>query len=182
MSKRTFILFGLFAFAALAPSRARAQSNCTANFATCSPSAVSLNISITIGRAIYMTLSPANTTLSTPTRADFVNGFAATTGPTVTNYANTGWSITINAGAALWTAVPTGSEPVRANKPASDLQWALASGGPFTDMTTTGVSIGTSASATAGTSRTIYYQTKYAWTLDTPGNYSLPVVFTITSP
>jgi hypothetical protein len=183
MSKRTVVLSCLFALtAAFAPALLRAQTMCTANPSPCSPSALTLNVSITIGRAIYMTLNPANTTLTVPSVANYNTGFAATTGPTVTVYCNTGWSVSISAGAALWTAVPTGTEPVRANKPAADLQWSLAAGGPFVDMLVTAASFGTSAAATSGTGNLIYYRTKYAWTLDTPGNYSIPVVFTLTSP
>jgi len=36
--------------------------------------------------------------------------------------------------------------------------------------------------ATAGTATTLYFQTLYAWTADTPGNYSLSIVLTLTSP
>jgi hypothetical protein len=37
-------------------------------------------------------------------------------------------------------------------------------------------------SATASNATTLYFQTLYGWTLDTPGNYSLAVVLTLTSP
>jgi hypothetical protein len=38
------------------------------------------------------------------------------------------------------------------------------------------------ANATASNVTTLYFQTLYNWTLDTPGNYSLAVVLTLTSP
>jgi hypothetical protein len=37
-------------------------------------------------------------------------------------------------------------------------------------------------SATASNATTLYFQTVYSWALDTPGNYSLSVVLTLTSP
>ena len=35
---------------------------------------------------------------------------------------------------------------------------------------------------TAGTTVQLYYRTLYQWQVDTPGNYALQVVFTISSP
>jgi hypothetical protein len=37
-------------------------------------------------------------------------------------------------------------------------------------------------SATASSATTLFFQTLYGWTVDTPGNYSLAVVLTLTSP
>jgi hypothetical protein len=37
-------------------------------------------------------------------------------------------------------------------------------------------------SATASNATTLYFRTLYDWTLDTPGNYSLSIVLTLTSP
>jgi hypothetical protein len=40
----------------------------------------------------------------------------------------------------------------------------------------------TTGAATASNVTTLYFQTLYNWLLDTPGNYSLPVILTLTSP
>ena len=45
---------------------------------------------------------------------------------------------------------------------------------------TNGVS--TPGAATGGAASNLYYRTLYDWTLDTPGSYSLTVVFTVVSP
>jgi len=73
------------------------------------------------------------------------------------------------------------AKKARANKPAGDLLWATAAGGPFTALSTTAVSAGSGA-PTAGTIPAFFYRTAYDWTLDTPGAYSLTVVFTLTAP
>jgi hypothetical protein len=39
-----------------------------------------------------------------------------------------------------------------------------------------------SGAATASSGTTLFFQTGYNWTLDTPGNYSLSIVLTLTSP
>jgi hypothetical protein len=48
-------------------------------------------------------------------------------------------------------------------------------------LSTSDVSLVTGA-ATASSATTLYFQTLYNWTLDTPGNYSMAVVLTLTSP
>ncbi|WP_439642651.1 hypothetical protein [Gemmatimonas sp.] len=118
------------------------------------------------------------TTLPTPTAADF--GAAAgrsTTTPTVlTVRANAGFRVTVSAPSATWTG-PAGS-----SKPARDLRI-------FTDVATTpvalsstGVSIFSSTSASAGRAINVGYSVLYNWTTDGPGAYTLGVNYTLTSP
>jgi hypothetical protein len=160
---------------------AYAQTNCTAVPTQCSPASGPLTISITIGRAVHFAISPGNTALTAPTAASYDAGFVETNGPTATVRANAPWSLSISAAASTWTAVNTQTEPARTNKPASDLQWATTLGGPFTDLAMTPASVA-SGPRTTGTAVTLFYRTKYGWMLDTPGNYALRIVFSITSP
>jgi hypothetical protein len=137
---------------------------------------------MTAGRVVRLQMVPGSTTLTAPLPADFDAGFNATTGPTLTVSANAAWTLHIRASTAVWTAVNTSpGAPARVNKPAADLKWSTASGGPFAALTTSDVNLVTGA-ATASIVRTLYFQTLYNWTLDTPGNYSLAVVLTLTSP
>jgi hypothetical protein len=48
-------------------------------------------------------------------------------------------------------------------------------------MTTTDATL-VSGAATASSATTLFLQTHYGWTLDTPGIYSLTVVLTLTAP
>jgi hypothetical protein len=48
-------------------------------------------------------------------------------------------------------------------------------------LTTSDVNLIT-GSATASNATTLHFQTFYSWTLDTPGNYSMSIVLTLTSP
>jgi hypothetical protein len=61
------------------------------------------------------------------------------------------------------------------------LKWSTASNGTFNALTTTDVRL-VGGSATASSATMLYFQTLYNWTLDTPGNYSLAVILTLTSP
>jgi hypothetical protein len=127
-------------------------------------------------------MSAGSTPLTAPTPADFDAGFNATSGPTLTVSANASWTLSVRAAAATWTATNTSpGAPARTTKPAADLKWSTASNGSFVSLTTSDVNLIT-GSATASNATTLYFHTLYAWTLDTPGNYSMSIVLTLTSP
>jgi hypothetical protein len=137
---------------------------------------------MTAGRVVRLQVSAGSTALTAPTTADFDAGLNSTTGPTVTVSANAGWTLHVRASAASWTATNTSpGAPARTNKPAADLQWSTVSGSGFSALSTTDAVL-MSGSATASNAKTLYFQTLYDWTLDTPGNYSLAVILTLTSP
>jgi hypothetical protein len=137
---------------------------------------------MTAGRVIRLQVSAGSTPLTTPTSNDFDAGFNATTGPALTISANSGWTLLLRASTAVWAATNTSpGAPARINKPAADLRRSTAAGGPFVALTTTDATIVT-GTATASTVTTLYFQTLYNWLLDTPGNYSLTLVLTLTSP
>ena len=171
------VMVGFGAFAAF--STAAAQ--CTASGAPGS-CGVPGSVSMTAGRVVRLQVSAASTTLTAPTPADFDAGFNSTTGPTFTLSANAAWTLNLRASTALWTATNTSpGAPARTTKPAADLMWSTASNGTFNALTTSDVNLVT-GSATASNATTLFFQTLYNWTLDTPGNYSLSIVLTLTSP
>jgi hypothetical protein len=161
------------------PADSLAQCFANGNGGTCNQTG---SVSITAGRVIRLQMSANSTALTTPTSADFDAGLNATTGPTLTVSSNSAWRLYLRASTATWTATNTSpGAPARVNKPAADLKWAKVSGGPFAALTTADVAL-VNANATASNVTTLYFQTLYNWTLDTPGNYSLAVVLTLTSP
>ena len=158
------------------------------SFAQCTASGAPANcglpgsVSMTAGRVVRLQMSAGSTALTAPTTTDFDAGFNSTTGPTLTVSANAPWTLHIRASSALWTATNTSpTAPARTNKPAADLQWSISSGGGFAALSTTDANL-VAGSATASNATTLYFQTLYNWTLDTPGNYSLSIVLTLTSP
>ncbi|PYO51054.1 MAG: hypothetical protein DMD72_00670, partial [Gemmatimonadetes bacterium] len=121
--------------AVVAPGISLAQ--CTANGAPAN-CGVPGSVSMTAGRVVRLQMGAGSTALTAPTTSDFDAGFNSTTGPTFTVSANAAWTLHIRAASALWTATNTSpGVPARANKPATDLQWSLASGGGFAALTTT---------------------------------------------
>jgi hypothetical protein len=150
-----------------------------ANLWTCT---VNTSATLVIGDVLSLTLSATATALTPPTANDYDAGFVANTGPTATVRGNRAWRLQVSAATATWTAVNT--EPgvsAHANKPASDLLRATASGGPFTALSTTPATL-VSGSASAGTATNVFLRTTYAWAVDTPGAYSLVVTFTLLAP
>lgn len=157
------------------------HAQCTANGAPDS-CGVPGSASLTAGRVVRLQVSAGSTALTPPTTADFDAGFNATIGPTFTVSANAAWTLHVRSSSAVWTATNTAPDaPARTNKPSSDLQWSTASNGAFTSLTTGDVNL-FSGVATASNATTLYFRTLYDWAMDTPGNYSLSVVLTLTAP
>jgi hypothetical protein len=160
-------------------ARANAQCTVSGSPASCNQQG---SVSMTAGRVVRLQMSANSTSLTAPTPADFDAGFNSTTGPTLTVSANAAWTLQIRAASALWTATNTMTGVVaRANKPAADLKWSTASNGTFSALSASDAAL-VSGSATAGNATTLYFQTLYNWSVDTPGNYSLSIVLTLTSP
>jgi hypothetical protein len=171
------IVLALLAIVTAAPVAAQ----CTASGAPASCNQPG-SASMTAGRVVRLQVSAGSTALTAPTPADFDAGLNASTGPTLTVSANAPWMLQVRATAASWTATNTSpGAPARTNKPAADLKWSRASTGPFAPLSTTDATL-VSGTATASTATTLYFQTLYSWTTDTPGNYSLTVVLTLTAP
>jgi hypothetical protein len=163
----------------MAASSASAQCSATGAPANCG---LPGTVSMTAGRVVRLQMSAVSTPLTAPNPTDFDAGFNATTGPTLTVSANASWTLSLRAAAATWTATNTSpGAPARTTKPAADLMWSTASNGSFIALTTIDVNLVTGA-ATASNATTLYFQTLYNWTLDTPGNYSMAIILTLTAP
>lgn len=156
-----------------------AQLCSTANGVANASCSVNVASSLTIPILIRLTIDDTSTTLVAPTAADYTAGQTTTgaTGPVVTIKTNNNWTLLVAATSALW----TGTGGARANKPVGDLLWATTSGGSYAAMTTSNatVSFGTRGSSNV---TTLFYKTNWNWTLDTPGTYTLTVIFTATAP
>jgi len=162
------------------PAVAAAQS-CSAPIPAGSCTA-STTTTMNAGTVLQLTLAVSSTALTAPATADYDAGVVADNGPATTVKSNRSWTLHIAAAAAAWNASNT--QPgvaARVNKPASDLEWSTSPVGSFGGLTVGGVTAVTGG-ATSGTATSFYFKTLYSWTLDTPGAYSLPVVFTLTAP
>jgi hypothetical protein len=165
----------------LRPMEVRAQGSCTYNGfgGNCVlGDNATYAINLTITRAVRLALSTSNIALNPPMPDDYDAGFGYTAGPVLTVKSNSTWSLSIRVTQGTWTASPA---PARANKPASELRWATSAAGPYSNFSTTAATV-QSGPASAGTVIPLHLRVAYAWLLDTPGSYSLPVQVTITSP
>jgi hypothetical protein len=181
MKRKWFHLAGMVMMVGAGAIPAAVRAQCTASGAPAS-CGVPGSVSMTAGRVVRLQMSPGSTSLTAPTPADFDAGFNSTTGPTLTVSANAAWTLHIRAASATWTATNTSpGAPARTNKPAGDLKWSTASGGSFVALGATDANL-VGGAATASSATTLYFQTLYSWTLDTPGSYSMTIVLTLTSP
>lgn len=174
----------LLAMTALAlGARTAAAQNCQEIGANSSCS-VNATTSFTIPLLPYrLTIGSATTAFGTVTSTDFDNTYAQTAGPTITAKANKPWTVSISSAATFFTASNTDlSTPARSTKPLSDLHWDNNSGGSFANaVTNSAVQIG-AGNGTAGTVIPLYFRILWNYSLDTPGNYSVSVTFTLTAP
>ena len=176
---RLVFVAAIGALIALAPFPVLAQCAAAGAPASCS---LPGSVTMTAGRVIRLQLSATSTTLTAPTPAHFDAGLNTTSGPTLTVSANASWRLYVRSSTALWSAVTTSpGAPARADKPAEDLRWSTNLGGPFVALTTTDANL-LSGSATAAASSSLYFETLYSWALDTPGDYALTLVLSLTSP
>lgn len=167
-----------------APMTAQTQT-CTLPAAPC---VLSLNTSATVNDVLRLTLSATNLDLGTPTETDYIAGYKdAAIHPTATVRANRAWAVTVG-GHAGATEFGYASGPTNPHKAAADLVWAKTAatlGTPTGNLSGPTVlsssSIGTDG-VTASSSQDIYFRTKWFWTSDVPGTYSLTVDFTLSAP
>src|SRR2546423_11339099 len=176
---RALKLFGSIGLLAAVAFNANAQCTASGAPANCGQAG---SVSMTAGRVVRLQMSAGATSLTAPTTSDFDAGFNSTTGPTLTVSANAAWTLQIRAASPLWTATNTATGvAARVDKPAADLKWSTSSGGVFTALGASDASL-VNGAATASNATTLYFQTLYNWSVDTPGNYSLSIVLTLTSP
>jgi hypothetical protein len=135
-------------------------------------------ITIRLTRAARL-LAPT-TTLTLP-QADipaFQSGFGSPEMVAFTLQSNSPWSLGVQGGAAVWTAVPGSA---RQDKPVSDLQWSTTPGGPYTNLTGA-LATAQTGSPTGNGVVTLYLRSRYTWSLDRPGSYTIPLVVVLTAP
>lgn len=162
------------------PSRLGAQGNCTVNrTGTCEVGGTAtFAMNLTISSVVRVSFPSSTIGLGTATAAEFAAGFGTPISVPVTVQANTGWALSISSPVSLWSAAPASA---RQNKPVGDLQWATAPGGPFTDLALASASV-RAGGATALLTFPLYLRARYSFLLDSPGSYSLPVLFTVSAP
>ena len=174
MMRRALAVIGLVAAAGVS---AEAQVSCLAiGASTCD--VPGFTISITVTQASRLVISGPTVTMPNPTDVELVAGFGLPGSLAYQVRANSPWTLTVRGASATWTGTPASA---RQNKPVSDLQWATAPGGPFTDMTQVAANFA-SGTATAGSYQSLFLRPKLGFALDLAGSYSIELLLTITSP
>lgn len=149
-----------------------APGNCSASTAA----------TLTVGKVVQLTLATTASVLATPTVADYTTGYLTGTGQLVSIRSNASVVVQVAARTATWTATnTTAGVTAWVTKPSTDLQLAPSTTGPFTPLTTGGYTL-RSSGATGTLDLPVVYKVLLAWGTDTPGQYSLDVVYTVTAP
>jgi hypothetical protein len=159
----------------------QANAQCSGNAGTCNTTNTA---SVTVGALVKLTMSPASTTLSSPTADQIDLGTTLyNAGPTFTVKSNRAWNLKIKTTASPnWNYSGTDAGV----KPISDLTWANAAAGTYAAITTSDATVTSSLTSSNGAPAEVHFKT--LWSNDftaasnAPGIYSLPVVFTLTAP
>lgn len=163
------------------PARGLAAQSCNIGTAPGSCTATT-SATVTIGKVVQLTLATTSTAIAMPAITDYTNGYITGSGQTVSIRANTNVVVHVAARTAAWSAAnTTAGVPAWATKPSTDLQLGPSTAGPFTALTTAGYTL-SSTGATATLDLPVVYKVLLDWGNDTPGQYSLDVVYTITAP
>ena len=152
--------------------------NCTGSSSAITTGCVVTNtVSSATPFVARLILSSATSTLTAPTAADFNTAGGVNTGSAMTLEvrSNSAYSINAAAGAANFSG---GS----GNKLSSSLTYTTDAFATTKVLAGAGSTLGLGATATQTTLYTIGYNTKYDWTIDTPGTYTLAVNYTLTAP
>lgn len=168
------VLLALMARPGLAQSCSvpAAPGNCSASTAA----------TLTVGKVVQLTLATTASALATPTVADYATGYLTGSGQLVSIRSNANVVVRVAARTAMWTATnTTAGVTAWAAKPSTDLQLGSSTAGPFTPLTTGGYTL-TNSGPTAALDLPLVYKVLLAWGTDTPGQYSIDVVYTVTAP
>ena len=168
--------------AALAISaRGLAAQSCSIGTAPGSCTATT-SATVTVGKVVQLTLATTGTVIATPTITDYTNGYITGSGQALSVRANASVVVQVAARTAAWSATnTTAGVAAWTTKPSTVLQLGAAAAGPFTALTTAGYTL-SSTGPTATLELPVAYKVLLNWGSDTPGQYSLDVVYTVTAP
>lgn len=128
---------------------------------------------------LQLTVSPtASTYTAATTDMDQAAGLATFTPISLTVQGNRSWTIQVSGNSAFWTA----SGGAWSSKPVGDLIWSLTPSGPTTPVSTTATTLTTGSAGPGSPAVPIYMRPVAHWLTDKPGNYSITVTFTMTTP
>ncbi len=179
--KATRILLAAMVLGTAIASQASAQ--CTGNAGSCNTTNTA---SVTVGTLVKLGMSSASTALTNPTADDVAAGTALdNAGPSFTIKANRSWTLKIKAQPAVagfWDYSGT----LGGQKPIGHLGWSTSAAGSYAAITASDVTFTSGAAASNGTAAQAFFRTTwlndFSSASNAPGDYSLPIVFTLTAP
>lgn len=174
LSRTAFSFAATIAFAGAAQAQATCGATAAAN-ASCAPAGT--QVSTTVQKIVYISITNPSVALTAPTNLDFTGGGTTTKADLAAQVAtirtNAAWTLTVQG--AAWTGSGNNAKLV------GDLAWTTNAGALYTALTTSAVSVTTGA-ATAAATVTIGYRTAWSLTSDTPGTYTMGLTYTLAAP
>ncbi len=173
---------GLMVRAALVGAIAISSASVAAAQLGCSGSTCTVEISLPVADVMRISLSNGNVNLGNPSEADYALGYRDVSGPalTATVKANRPYIVQAMGNAATFLYGGAFPDP---GKPASDLLWSTSQAGlssATNNMGSAGIFMQGNSAALVQAS--MYLRTLWSFASDVPGNYSLAIRFTLSTP
>lgn len=165
----------------LAATSADAQT-CSANSAAgCS---INTTARVTVPTMVELTVAGAgNVALTAPTAADLATGYVQDAGPSISVRSNRQWTLSVHTTNAVnfdYTGTESGVKPIE------HLTWSNTATGTYAAITTSAAAIVSNQARTNAGAPTIFFRTVFLNDMsdasNAAGDYSIPLVFTLTAP
>lgn len=145
----------------------------------CSGATCTVEVSLPVVDVLKLSVGASIVALGSPTDADYLAGFRDVAAVNVTVSANR--PVVVQIGGQAGTFSYTGSMTNPA-KPASDLLWATSAAGLSSTTNHMGSLLTFTSQNAASTVIPLYLRTRWSYSTDVPGNYSLGISFTLSAP
>lgn len=150
---------------------AAAQATCATN-----PCALPVTATLAVNDVASLAVSSTAVNLGAPTAAAMAGAGVVAMGPTITVRSNRPVRVQVSAGASTFSRDGGASA-----KPASDVAWGTAPGLQPNTADVPAIALDVAA-PTTGTSRTLWFRTRWRFDRDVPGTYALPLTIVLTAP
>jgi hypothetical protein len=132
-------------------------------------------VQVHVGTILRLSLQGSALVVARADARTIQSGGETGAGPSAVVRSNGAWKLHISAAQEIWTPMDSSA---RLDKPATDLTWSTHSTDGFSSLST-GPSQAAQGGPTGGTTLPLYYRTRFAPTIDTPGAYSMVVRLTL---
>ncbi len=154
----------------------------TCAVALCAPDAraqsATVTVNLNVPQLLFIELDASSVSF-VATSADIENEYVEGQSSEVTTRSNRPYELTVGADQPTWTWTNGNAGDTDPLKPASDLEWKLASAASFTPLSTSAASVTGGLLPRGQSVSNVDYRVALSYDEDVEGDYSIPITYTI---